>query len=83
MIKIGSLWRYQKGGNPAYYKGHITEPAPADPSAGVDVLLFESKSTHENAPAFDMLIAKSRPKPEGGAGEKEKPSKEDGDDIPF
>jgi len=63
MLKIGSVWRYEKEDGPVYFKGRIDLPCPIILGPGVSVLLFKNKSDHEKSPALDILIAEDKPKP--------------------
>lgn len=81
MVKIGAIWKQTKEDGTVYFKGRIDFPAAVVLSEGTEVLLFRSKSEHEKAPYFDLLIAKPRPKQE--AKPTSKAASEYDDDIPF
>jgi len=63
MLKIGSVWRYEKEDETVYFKGRIDLPCPVILEPGVSILLFKNKSDHEKSPALDILIAEDKPKP--------------------
>ena len=64
MIKIGAVWSRKKEDGTPYFKGTVDCPVGVVLADGLDILLFKNKSDHENAPDFDVLVAKPRPKPE-------------------
>ncbi len=64
MVKIGAIWKQTKEDGTIYFKGRVDFPGQIIIGEGTDILLFKSKSQHEKAPYFDVLIAKPRPKQE-------------------
>ena len=85
MVKIGAIWKNTTEEGKVYFKGKIDLPAPVMIGEGLDILLFKSKSTHEKAPYFDVLIAKPRPKaerPSRAENDFDDPGPPD-DEIPF
>ena len=64
MLKIGSVWRYEKEDETVYFKGRIDLPCPVVLGPGISILLFKNKSDHEKSPALDILIAEDKPKPQ-------------------
>ena len=63
MIKIGSVWKYEKEDGTIYFKGRMDLPCPVILEKNVSILLFKNKSDHEKSPALDILIAEDKPKP--------------------
>lgn len=69
MVKVFSLWETRKkrddGNEIRFWSGN---------SGGVRYLMFRSKSTHPQAPMFDVFVTKSRPKPKNDSGDRNSPS---------
>jgi len=64
MLKIGSVWKYEKDDGTIYFKGRVDLPCSVLLDKGVSILLFKNKSDHEKSPALDVLIAEDKPKPQ-------------------
>ena len=64
MIKIGSVWRYEKEDGTVYFSGKVDAPCSIILEKNAKVLLFANKSDHEKSPALDILIAEDKPKPQ-------------------
>jgi len=70
MLKIAGVWRKEKDDGTAFYSGKVDTPCPIILENDTHLLIFKNKSDHENSPAFDVLIGKSKPKSEGGGNGK-------------
>ena len=64
MLKIGAVWKRTKEDGTVYLSGRIDSPVPIIIDETTQILLFKNKSEHEKSPAFDVLISKSKPKPQ-------------------
>jgi len=62
LCKIAGMWKKTKDDGTEYLKGRVEFPTPLIIEDGLEIVLLRSKKDHPNAPYYDLLIDKPRPK---------------------
>lgn len=66
MIKIGAIWLKEKDGK-EYGSGRVELDAAVTLTDGLNLLFFKPREARENGPAYEVFVAKPRPKTDSPA----------------